>query len=253
MKKIIITALCILLCISFVSCGEKAPVKQELVGTVSLIDGNLAVCDIPVGTNVADVQAKMKEKGYDAEIETENGYSGLVYYFFDPVTIDGMEISEISFVSVEESGNVGYIAMSVSPLWAETSLVSDPAKLMDEANRYFDTYKTPIKDMKNLLETDIESSGLIDGVPAVYEGVMEFYTLAFVNGEAVPVSSRKDATATEGAQVLDIAYISNSISEEYAEYLADSHEGDFSAADIQFVIGNAADIKYIAQNGTVNY
>ncbi len=253
MKKLMCIALCAVMCLSLFSCGDKEPVKKELVGTVSLIDGNLAVCDIPVGTNVTDAQAKMKEKGYDAEIQYEGDYSGLLYEFFDPVTIDGMEIREIAFVSVDKSGNIGYIAMYLSPLLVETSLISDPAKLKDEVNRYFDKYKTPIKDMDDLLETNIESSGLIDGVEAVYEGVMDFYTLALVNGDSVPVSSRKDATSTEDAQVLDIAYISGPISEEYAGYLTDSPEGDFSAADIQFIIGNAADIKYIGENATVNF
>ncbi len=279
MKKIIISALCILLCLSLVACGEKSPggttgpkndnavnetagnknsdndADKELMGAISIENGNLAVYDIPLGMNIRDAQKKMAEKGLIEEPEYEDGMTALEYELEKPLEINGMEVEEIAYISLEKDGKIDLFALEVDELEVKKDLVNSPEELKTEVKKYFEKYQTPLKDVKNRFETALEGQSVMDGEKVIFDEGSMIYTYAFVNGETVPINSKRlaDLSETENAQVLEICYVTQPITENQAKRILKDDDKTFSPAYVQFMIGDADALKYMTENGRVDF
>ncbi len=267
MKKLLALILSVLLCAAIFSCkaggnADNTGVNQqnsdkiassvsdtvktkELTGAVSIVDGNIAVMDIPLGMNIKDAQAKMRKNGYFGEIEYENGYTGLEYEFERPITVNGMEIEEVVFVSTEKDGKIEMISLEVPELYEDVLFIRDKENIAKDVEEYFAKFSEPLKNTENGFETVLEGQDTIDGSPVIFDNGIKISTFAFVNGETVPLTSRDNLSQIKDAQIFEIYYASQPVTEEYADMMLRTDPDDFSPAYVQFRIGYADGLERI--------
>ncbi len=222
MKKLICIALTVLVLLGMCACGEK---ETAIYGPFSMIDGKIALEGVCMGDNYDDSEALIEGKNLGAvepHISSEERY-------FDVFTdgareVNGIAYNSLAFTAGLKDNNIMRLEMGFQHEEIDDVILNDTENLKKTIDEFFAPYKEAAKGMENVLVTEIpvieyrtDENGKREDMVFSYDG-NEIYTMVFVDGKPVKVSSRAEAAATEGATVLEINFYAQSLTRSDIDY-----------------------------------
>ncbi len=204
MKKIMLSALCILLCVSLFACGEKEPQEQTIFGPVTMTDGSLALEGVKLGESQTDARKILEQNGYTVTSDTGEGIEVI---FDDVKIIDGIKTEELMYSDYFEDDTISMFSMTIPHMSADVDSFNDMEVFKKDIEAYLSGYKNMLSGMENALLTKGPSGGTEEGEEIVFDIPTELYTFVFVDGEAVKVSSRREAFDMKDAQILEVYFV----------------------------------------------
>ena len=207
------------------ACGEKAPEIRPVYGPFSLVDGKLSLEGVSMGDdpeeaknvvegrNLGRMESHLssEERAFEVFMDTEKESGGISY-------------NVLSYSAGLKDNVVNVISAGFQHDDVDDSLLNDPEKLRKTIDDFFAPYKSAASEMENVLITKlptieyfVDENGNREDTVFSY-GENEIYTMVFVDGESIKVSSRKEAANMEGATILEINFYAQSLTAAAVDY-----------------------------------
>ena len=210
-------ALTLLLVFGVCACGKD---ETAIYGPFSMIDGKIALEGVMMGDNYDDAKASVESRNLGT-METHFSSDGRYFEVFPDTAkeVGGIFYNNLSFTADMKNNNITMLGMGYQHEDVDDAILNDTENLKKTVDEFFAPYKDAVKEVENVLVTKLpvieyrtDGAGNREDMVFSYDG-NEIYTMVFVDGKPVEVSSRSEAADMEGATILEITFYAQSLTQ----------------------------------------